>query len=74
MQVLSQTHTYWLISTIYSLSTLSHIVDIFHCLFGFSLADIMVSKSAMVSITFVVGKVTFVDLLVPYFDLAWINA
>ncbi|KAG1931636.1 pregnancy zone protein [Pimephales promelas] len=30
--------------------------------------DVMLSKSTMVSITFEVGKVTFVDLLVPYFE------
>ncbi|XP_056097146.1 alpha-2-macroglobulin-P-like [Rhinichthys klamathensis goyatoka] len=30
--------------------------------------DVMMSKSAMLSITFEVGKVTFVDLLVPYFE------
>ncbi|XP_077086661.1 alpha-2-macroglobulin-like [Siphateles boraxobius] len=30
--------------------------------------DVMLSKSAMVSITFEVGNVTFVDLVVPYFE------
>jgi len=44
---------------LYKTSTLSHKVDILHCLF----ADVMVSKSEKGSITFVVGQVTFVDLL-----------